>query len=91
MSHSRLLEHQGVVSPGQVATHCQWGAGDFCDIFTFAHFQFALVYFWASLIAQLVKNLPAMQETWVQSLGWGRSPGEGKGSALQYSGPWTHI
>ena len=25
--------------------------------------------FWASLIAQSVKNLPAMQETWVQSLG----------------------
>ena len=25
---------------------------------------------WASLIAQLVKNLPAMQETWVQSMGW---------------------
>ena len=25
---------------------------------------------WASLMAQLVKNLPAMQETWVQSLGW---------------------
>ena len=24
---------------------------------------------WASLIAQLVKNLPAVQETWVQSLG----------------------
>ena len=24
----------------------------------------------ASLIAQLVKNLPAMQETWVQPLGW---------------------
>ena len=24
------------------------------------------LYFWASLIAQLVKNLPAMQETWVQ-------------------------
>ena len=24
----------------------------------------------ASLIAQLVKNLPAMWETWVQSLGW---------------------
>ena len=24
---------------------------------------------WASLIAQTVKNLPAMQETWVQSLG----------------------
>jgi len=24
----------------------------------------------ASLIAQLVKNLPAMLETWVQFLGW---------------------
>ena len=75
------------------------------------------------LIAQLVKNLPAMQETPVRSLGWkdslemlptpvfldfpcgsagkestcnegdmglipglGRSPGEGKGCLLQYSG-----
>ena len=27
-------------------------------------------YSWASLVVQLVKNLPAMQETWVQSLGW---------------------
>ena len=26
--------------------------------------------FRASLVAQLVKNLPAMPETWVQSLGW---------------------
>ena len=25
---------------------------------------------WASLVAQVVKNLPAMWETWVQSLGW---------------------
>ena len=24
----------------------------------------------ASLVAQMVKNLPAMQEIWVQSLGW---------------------
>ena len=45
-----------------------------------------LQYSWASLVAQLVKNLPAMQETWVQSLGLGRSPGEGKGYPLQYSG-----
>ena len=27
-------------------------------------------YSWASLVAQLVKNLPKMQETWVQSLDW---------------------
>ena len=25
---------------------------------------------WASLVAQLAKNSPVMQETWVQSLGW---------------------
>ena len=25
---------------------------------------------WASLVAQLIKNLPAMWETWVGSLGW---------------------
>ena len=29
-----------------------------------------LQYSWASLMAQLVKNPPAMWETWVQSLGW---------------------
>ena len=32
----------------------------------------------ASLLAQLVKNLPAVQETWI------RSPGEGNGNPLQY-------
>ena len=45
-----------------------------------------LQYSWASLEAQLVKNLPAMWETRVQSLGLGRSPGEKKGYWLQYSG-----
>ena len=25
---------------------------------------------WASLVAQLIKNMPAMLETWFQSLGW---------------------
>ena len=31
---------------------------------------YPLQYSWASLVAQLVKNPPAMQETWVWSLGW---------------------
>ena len=31
---------------------------------------YPLQHSWASLVAQLVKNLPAMRETWVQSLGW---------------------
>ena len=28
------------------------------------------IHMWASLMAQMVKNLPAMQETWVLPLGW---------------------
>ena len=31
---------------------------------------YALQYSWASLVAHLVKNLPAMPETWVRSLVW---------------------
>ena len=31
---------------------------------------YPLQYSWASLVAQLVKNPPAMQKTWVQSLCW---------------------
>ena len=42
-----------------------------------------------SLIAQLVKNLPAMQETLVRFLGPGRSTGEGIGYPLQYS--WAFL
>ena len=39
----------------------------------------------ASLVAQLVKNPLAMQETWVQSLGQENPPGEGNGYPLHYS------
>ena len=38
----------------------------------------------ASLAAQMAKNLPALQETQVQSLGQEDSPGEGNGNSLQY-------
>ena len=38
----------------------------------------------ASLVAQRLKRLPAMWETWVQSLGWEDFPGEGNGNLLQY-------
>ena len=31
---------------------------------------YPLQYSWASLVAQLIKNMPAMWESWVQSLGW---------------------
>ena len=36
-------------------------------------------------VAQMVKNLPAMQETRVQSLGWEDFPEERNGNKLQYS------
>ena len=43
-------------------------------------------------VFQMVKNLPAMWETWVSSLGLGRSLGKGNDYSLQYSfleNPWT--
>ena len=43
-------------------------------------------------MAQLVKNLPAMQETWVQSLGWDDPLEKGKAthsSILGWRIPWT--
>ena len=46
----------------------------------------------ASLVAQMVKNLPAMQETQVQSLGWEDPPEKGKAthsSILTWRIPWT--
>ena len=55
-----------------------------------------------NVLAQTVKNLPAMQETWGSIPGSGSSPGEGNGNPLQCSGefhgqrslvsysPWGH-
>ena len=41
--------------------------------------------FWASLMAQMVKNPPAMQEIWIQSLSWEDPLEEGMANPLQYS------
>ena len=47
---------------------------------------------WASLVAQIVKNLPALQETWVESLGR-KDPLEEEmvihSSILAWRIPWT--
>ena len=48
--------------------------------------------YWASLVAQMVKNLPATQETWVQSLGWEDPLEKGMAthcSILAWRIPWT--
>ena len=53
---------------------------------------YPLQYSWASLVAQLVKNPPAMWEIWVQSLGWEDTLKKGKAThsrILAWRIPWT--
>ena len=53
---------------------------------------YPLQYSWASLMAQLVKNPPAMRETWVSSLDWEDPLEKGKAtysSILAWRIPWT--
>ena len=53
---------------------------------------YPLQYSWVSLVAQLVKNPPALQETWVRSLGWEDPLEKGKAthsSILACRIPWT--
>ena len=53
---------------------------------------YPLWYSWASLAAQLVKNLPALQETLVRFLGWEHSLEEGVAThftILACRIPWT--
>ena len=55
-------------------------------------------FLWASLVTQLVKNSPAMQEAWVRSLGWEDplekerqpSPLFWPGEFHGLYGPWGH-
>ena len=55
---------------------------------------YPLQFYWASLVAQLVKNPPAMQETCVRSLGW-KDPLEKEkathSSILAWRIPWTVV
>ena len=51
-------------------------------------------YSWASLVAQMVKNLPAMQETWVPSLDRKNPLKKGMAtpsSILAWQIPWTEA
>ena len=53
---------------------------------------YPLQYSWASLVAQVVKNQPAMRETWVPSLSWEDPLEKGKAthfSILAWRIPWT--
>ena len=53
---------------------------------------YPLQHSWTSLVAQLVKNLPSMWETWVISLGWENPLEKGKAthsSILAWRISWT--
>ena len=53
---------------------------------------YPLQYSWPSLVVQLVKNPPAMQETWARSLGWEDPLEKGKAaysSIRAWRLPWT--
>ena len=53
---------------------------------------YPLRYSRASLVAQLIKNLPAMWEAWIRSLGWEDPQEKGKAthsSILAWKIPWT--
>ena len=52
---------------------------------------YPLQYSWASLIPQLVKNLPAMQETWVRSLGWEDTLEKGKATHSSVLGKFHRL
>ena len=56
-----------------------------------SHFLLSFV-IWTSLVAQVVKNPPAMRKTWVPSLGWEDPLEKGKAthsSILAWRIPWT--
>ena len=78
-----LLEGQVSMHPG---LHISGGA----HCLSYSPFHFRLL--WASLVAQAVKNLPAMQEAWVPSLGQENPLEKGMAthsSILAWRIPWT--
>ena len=61
-------------------------------MFTDQRTDVKVVVLWASLVAQSLKHLPAMWETWIRSLGW-EDPLEKEmatySSILAWRIPWT--
>ena len=58
------------------------------------HFPYSNNNIWASLVAQLVMNPPAMRKTWVRSLGWEDALEKGKAtlsSILAWRILWTTV
>ena len=61
-------------------------------VYTSKQYTYSLVIPESSLVAQLVKNLPAVQKTWVQFLGWEdplKKRNATHSSILAWRLPWT--
>ena len=61
-------------------------------IYIYIYIHFHILFYYGLLQAQMVKNLPAMQETWVRLLGWEDTLEEGMAthsSILAWRIPWT--
>ena len=67
--------------------HVQYYIGYRCIIQRFKTFK-VIFDLWASLVTQMVKNLPAMWETGVQSLGWEDPLEEGAPVFFAGESPW---
>ena len=97
MGIKRELATQVFFPDSSVGKESACNAGDPClipgsGIFAGERIGYPLQYSWAFLMAQLVKNLPAMQETWVRSLSWEDPMEKGKAthsSILPWRIPWT--
>ena len=104
MAKVSLEEHIGArEGDGGVSSGEDGGSGDDQEtenrprghVFRFSFYEFlkhSVVTIRACLVAQLVKNTPAMQKTWVRSLGWEDLLEKGKAthsSILAWRIPWT--
>ena len=91
------LEYQKGFPDGSVGKESACNAGDPSSIAGSGRsagegIGYPLQYSWASLVAQLVKNLPAIRETWVRPLVWEDPLEKGKAthsSILAWRIPWT--
>ena len=87
------FSQKGVTSSPSTMPFCLHLCCYFSDCFCSSLFSFlsvsSLLICRASLVSQMVKNLPAVQETRGSIPGSARSPGERNGNPLQYSCPWT--
>ena len=73
-SHPRWLGHGGELEQNMVHWRSEWQTTQYSYLETPMNSMktnsLAIVKRRVSLIAQLEKNLPAMWETWIRSLGW---------------------